>query len=152
LMDTTQYKYQSVVQLNEDKTRPKITDYSVTSVDGEDVTQQTFEGAKLLFIIYDVSKASVDNMDEIVQLSKALDGKLDMMVLTASGANQFEAFRHEYQFAVPYYFADATVLKTIIRSNPGITLWVDGTVKGMWHHNDTPEASEVLSLVGRPAQ
>ena len=147
-MDTTQYKYHSVVQLNEDKTRPKITDYAVMNVDGEDVTQQTFEGAKLFFVIYDVAKASDDNMDDIVGLSKALDGKVEMMVLTSSGATQFEAFRHEHQLAVPYYFADATVLKTIIRSNPGITLWVDGTVKGMWHHNDTPEASEVLALLG----
>jgi len=147
LTDTTQYKYQSVVQVNEDKTRPKITDYGVTSVDGEDITQQTFEGAKLLFIIYDVSKASVSNMDDIVKLVKDLDGKVEMMVLTSSVGTQFEAFRHEYQLAVPYYFADATVLKTIVRSNPGITLWVDGTVKGMWHHNDTPDAAEVLELI-----
>jgi len=147
LLDTTQYKYLSVVQLNEDKTRANITDYSVTSAEGEDVTQQTFEGAKLFFVIYDVSKASVEDMDAIVKLSKDLDGKVDMMVLTASGANEFESFRHEHQLAVPFYFADATVLKTIIRSNPGITLWVDGTVKGMWHHNDTPEAAEVLELV-----
>lgn len=147
LMDTTQYKYHSVVQLNEDKTRPKITDYAVTNVNGEDVTQQTFQGPKLFFVIYDVTKASTENMDEIVALSRALDGKIEMMVLTASGSEQFEAFRHEHQFAIPYYFADATVLKTIIRSNPGITLWVDGTVRGMWHHNDTPDAQEVLSLL-----
>lgn len=148
LVDTTQYKYVSVVQLNEDKTKAKITDYAVTSVEGEDVTQQTFQGAKLFFIMYDVSKSSVDNMHRIVKLSQDLDGKVDMMILTSSGANQFEAFRHEHQLAVPYYFADATVLKTIIRSNPGITLWVDGTVKGMWHHNNTPEAGEVLDLIG----
>jgi uncharacterized membrane protein YphA (DoxX/SURF4 family) len=147
LMDTTQYKYLSVVQLNEDKTQAKITDYAVTSIDGNDVTQQTFQGAKLLFIIYDVSKASLDNIDDIVRLSKELEGKVDMMVLTASGSEKFEAFRHEHQLAVPYYFADATVLKTIIRSNPGITLWVDGTVRGMWHHNDTPAAGEVLDLI-----
>ncbi|MGC1242294.1 MAG: BT_3928 family protein [Chryseosolibacter sp.] len=149
LMDTTQYRYVSVEQTNEDKTRPKITDYAVTTVDGEDVTQKTFEGAKFLLVIYDVTKASVDHMDQIVKLTKELDGKVEMMVLTASGANQFETFRHEHQLAVPYYFADATVLKTIIRSNPGLTLWVDGTVKGMWHHNDTPEAGEVLALLGR---
>ena len=59
-----------------------------------------------------------------------------------------EAFRHEHQLAIPYYLADATVLKTSVRSNPGITLWVDGTVKGMWHHNDTPEAQEVMGLIG----
>lgn len=151
LMDTTQYTFKTMVQVNEndDRTRPKITDYAVISVDGENVTEQTFEGAKLLFVIYDVGKASTANIDEIVKLAEQLDGKIDMMVLTASATEQFEAFRHEHQLPVPYYFVDATVLKTIIRSNPGITLWVDGTVKGMWHHNDTPEPSEILRLAGR---
>ncbi|HEY3403014.1 MAG TPA: DoxX family protein, partial [Ohtaekwangia sp.] len=124
-----------------------ITDYSVFSVDGEDVTQQTFEGVKLLFVIYDVEKASVKNMDAIRTLVKELDGKVEMMVLTASSSEQFEAFRHEHQLAVPYYFADATVLKTIVRANPGITLWKDGTVKGMWHHNDTPNGLEVIDAL-----
>jgi uncharacterized membrane protein YphA (DoxX/SURF4 family) len=147
LSDTTLYKYQSIRQLNEDKTKAKITDYAVSSTEGNDVTEETFQGAKLLFIIYDVTVASTNNINEIRKLATDLDGKVDMMVLTASGSEQFENFRHEYQLAVPYYFADATVLKTIVRSNPGITLWVDGTVKGMWHHNDTPEAAEVLELI-----
>jgi hypothetical protein len=60
-----------------------------------------------------------------------------------------EAFRHEHQLAVPYAFADATVLKTVLRSNPGIALWNDGTVLGNWHHNDTPTGQEVLSLLGQ---
>jgi uncharacterized membrane protein YphA (DoxX/SURF4 family) len=147
LSDTTLYKYKAVVQLNEDKTKAKITDYSVSTPEGEDVTQSTFEGNKLLIIIYDVNKASTKNLPELVKLTKDLDGKIDMMVLTASGATEFEAFRHEHQLAVPYYFVDATVLKTIIRANPGIAVWKDGTVLGMWHHNDTPAASEVLELI-----
>lgn len=144
--DTLTYEYLSVRQTNEGKTRAKITDYSVFDVDGQDVTQSTFQGAKLLFIIYDASLASTKNMEGIRNLVKGLDGKMEMMALTASSAEDFESFRHENQLAVPYYFVDATVLKTIIRSNPGITLWVDGTVRGMWHHNDTPDASEVLDL------
>lgn len=147
LTDTTMYKYVGVEQTNEEKTKAKITDYAVSSVEGEDVTQNTFEGAKLLFIIYDATKASVKNINEIRQLIKSLDGKVEMMALTASRSDQFEAFRHENQLAIPYYFVDATVLKTIVRSNPGITLWVNGTVKGMWHHNDTPDAQEILSLI-----
>lgn len=141
------YTYKSSRVINEDMTMPKITDYAVADENGNDVTQQTFEGTKLLFIIGDVKKASVDNMTEIRALVKSLDGKMGMMVLTSSTAEEFEAFRHTHQLAVPYYFVDATVLKTIIRSNPGITLWVNGTVKGMWHHNDTPTAVEVFSLL-----
>jgi CheY-like chemotaxis protein len=147
LMDTVQYKYKSVVQTNPDKTKAKITDYAVTSVEGEDYTQQTFQGAKLIIVIYDVQKSSTDNIAAIRQLSKDLEGKVEVMALTASSGEQFENFRHEHQLAFPYYYADGTVLKTIVRSNPGLTLWVDGTVKGMWHHNDTPSAAEVLELV-----
>ena len=147
LTDTTVYEYKTYKQLNPDKTKPKITDYAVFTSDGEDITQQTFQGNKLIFVIQDAGKASVRNIDAIRALAKELDGKVEMMILTSSGTEQFEAFRHEHQLPVPYYFADATVLKTIIRSNPGITLWVDGTVKGMWHHNDTPESDEILSLI-----
>jgi len=149
LTDTTVYKYKSIIQTNANDadTKAKITDYAVFTTDGEDVTQQTFEGPKLLFVVYDAIKASTSNMDEIKKLIKDLDGKMDMMVLTSSSANQFETFRHEHQLAIPYYFADATVLKTIVRANPGITLWVDGTVKGMWHHNDTPSSGQVMELL-----
>lgn len=147
LTDTTLYRYKSIVQLNPDKTKPKITDYAVSSPEGEDVTQSTFEGNKLLFIIYDVHKASTTNIDDIRELMKELDGKVEMMAFTSSAPADFETFRHENQLGIPYFFVDATVLKTIIRSNPGITLWKDGTVLGMWHHNDTPDSEEVLDLL-----
>lgn len=140
------YKYKSSEVLNPDKIIPKITDYAVMNTDGDDVTQPTFEGAKLLFIIYDVNKASLKNLDEIRELVKALDGKVEMMALTSSPSADFDAFRHDNQLPIPFYFADATVLKTIIRANPGITLWVNGNVKGKWHDNDTPSAEDIIAL------
>ena len=140
------YKYKDSHVLNEEAARAKITDYSVSDIDGNDITQETFTGSKLLIIIYDVRYASIKNVEAIRQLTKKLEGKVEVMVLTSSASADFEEFRHENQLAVPYYFADATVLKTIVRSNPGLTLWKDGTVKGMWHHNDTPDASTVLKL------
>jgi uncharacterized membrane protein YphA (DoxX/SURF4 family) len=127
--------------------RPKIIDYRVESADGDDFTQQTFQGAKLLVVMHNAPGASGKNAGRIAQLIKELEGVVDTMILTSSTAEDVEAFRHEHQWAAPYYFADATVLKTIIRSNPGLTFWVDGTVKGMWHYNDTPDAAEVLKLL-----
>jgi hypothetical protein len=141
------YKYISSHVVNEDKITPKITDYLVTSPEGEDLTQYTFEGPRLLIVIYDVAKTSAKNMGEIRQLTNQLEGKVDCFVLTSSAAAQMEAFRHEHQLAVPYYYADATVLKTILRSNPGIALWRDGKVLGNWHHHDTPTDQEIFSLL-----
>lgn len=141
------YIYKSSAVLNEDKIRPKITDYMVSTPEGEDLTQATFQGPKLLIVMVDVRKASVKNMDAIRDLTKGLDGKVDCLVLTSSSSELMEAFRHEYQLAVPYAFADATVLKTIIRANPGIALWNDGTVLGNWHDNDTPSAKSIIKLL-----
>jgi hypothetical protein len=139
------YKYISSKVLNEDRVKPKITDYSVSSPEGEDMTPYTFEGARLLIVIVNVNKASVSNMAAIRQLTRELEGKVDCFILTSSGAESVETFRHENQLAVPFYYADATVLKTIIRSNPGIALWKEGTVLGNWHHNDTPSSQEILN-------
>ena len=58
-----------------------------------------------------------------------------------------DVLRHEAQLGAPIYQTDATVLKTIMRSNPGTWLLQDGVVKGKWHYNDTPEAGEVLELL-----
>jgi hypothetical protein len=42
--------------------------------------------------------------------------------------------------------ADATVVKTIMRANPGIMILKDGVVMEKYHHNNTPEAGEVIDL------
>ena len=141
------FKYVSSKVLNEDKIKPKITDYSISSPEGDDKTHYTFQGNRLLIVMYDVKKSSAKNISAIRELTKKLEGKVDCFVLTSSASEAMETFRHEHQLAVPYYYADATVLKTIIRSNPGIALWKDGTVLGNWHHNDTPSVEEVLRLV-----
>ncbi len=141
------YKYKTSKILNESAIKAKITDYSVSGPEGEDLTQATFEGPRLFIVMYDVKKASTKNIDSIRQLAKDLEGKVNMLVLTSSSAESMETFRHEHQLAVPYAFSDATVLKTIIRSNPGIALWKDGTVLGNWHYNDTPSAEEILGLL-----
>lgn len=123
----------------------KISDLSVWT-DEDDFTEELLTGNKLLIVIYDTDKADKDHIAEINQLANQLQTATPW-VLTASGYDQYEAFRHDVQLAVPYYYTDATVLKTMIRSNPGLILLQDGTVKGKWHYNDTPDVSEINELL-----
>lgn len=44
---------------------------------------------------------------------------------------------------MPVYQADETILKTIIRSNPGIILWKDGVIIKKWHINKAPAWEEL---------
>jgi len=141
------YHYVSSRILNEDKIKPKITDYFVTGPDGEDLTQATFRGARLFIVMVDVRKAATENMEALRSLTRELEGKVESLVLTASSGEEMEAFRHEHQLAVPYAFADATVLKTMIHTNPGIALWKEGTFLGNWHGRDRPRPEEILELL-----
>jgi uncharacterized membrane protein YphA (DoxX/SURF4 family) len=140
------YEYVSSRILNEKASTAKITDYQVVSLEGDDYTDETFTGNKLLLLFYDTSLENKSKMEAINKLVEGLTNT-EAMVLTSSGEEAFEAFRHEYQLAVPYYFTDATVLKAMIRSNPGIMLVKNGVVLGKWHHNDVPKSTEVNDLV-----
>ena len=144
------YEYLEAEVINEEKTIPKVSDYQVISGEGEDFTEQTFEGTKLLIIIQDADKADVENVKDINRVVEALPPNIEPMILTSSAENVFDTFRHEMQLAVPYYFTDATVLKAMIRSNPGLMLLQQGTVLGKWHGNDVPDISVIKSLANQP--
>lgn len=125
----------------------KITDLNVWQSDA-DYTDQLLSGTKLLIIIHQVEKTSLDNIDRLRNLTYE-NPRFNTWILTSSGYEKFESFRHAQQLAAPYYFADATVLKTMVRSNPGVVLLKDGVVLAKWHYNDTPLADDVVEILNR---
>jgi uncharacterized membrane protein YphA (DoxX/SURF4 family) len=52
-------------------------------------------------------------------------------------------FRHETQSAYPFYSADDILLKTIVRSNPGIVLLKDGKIVEKWHYKHLPSFENI---------
>ncbi|MFT6867274.1 MAG: putative membrane protein YphA (DoxX/SURF4 family) [Cyclobacteriaceae bacterium] len=138
------YEFKSMDLVNPEA-EAKITDLSVWT-DEADYTEDMMVGNKLLIIIYSVEKANTSHLDEIILLAENINN-VEPWILTSSGYSIFEPFRHENQLAIPYYYADATVLKTMIRSNPGIMLLSNGTVLGKWHHNDVPDVDEINELL-----
>ncbi|GAB3182204.1 BT_3928 family protein [Telluribacter humicola] len=143
--DTT-YKFKEMVILNENA-KPKITDYRTWNDEG-DFTQATFEGKKLFIIIKNLKDLNLAAFPDIRKLMKEVKAQgIEPIILTSASGTEMEKFIKAQQLNVPYYYADATVLKTISRSNPGIWLLNEGTVKGKWHYNDTPTAEEVVAKV-----
>jgi uncharacterized membrane protein YphA (DoxX/SURF4 family) len=140
------YTFKEMVAINPED-GPKITDFNVWNDEG-DYTQEVLTGKKLLILVQSAAKANQEDFADINKLVKAAEKQgIAPMAVTSSSSQEFEQFRHEVNLAAPYYYGDGTVLKTIMRSNPGILLLQDGTVKGKWHHNDTPYIEEVQELL-----
>lgn len=142
--DTT-YKFVEMVLLNPEA-EPKITDYNVWNEEG-DFTDASLSGVKLLVLFNDVNKSRYKTVGGIISLSNEIQDQVESWVITANDESTYENFRHEYQIPLPYFYADGTVIKAMVRANPGLILLRDGIVLGKWHNNDIPTKSELLSLI-----
>lgn len=123
---------------------PKITNFVIWS-DLADETNHILSGKKLLIVVHETKKTRVEAYTDIVNQLPLLEGKLDVVAVTASGREEFENLRHKVQLATPYFYSDKTLLKTMIRSNPGYVLLNNGRVIDKWHYNNLPDAHEILS-------
>jgi len=139
------YKFVKMILLNPEA-EPKIRDYNIWNDEG-DFTEESLTGTKLLVIFSDVNKARIKTIPEIIVLSGQLQEKAETWVVMANDEATYETFRHEYQIALPYYFGDGTVLKTVVRAIPGLLLLKDGVILGKWHNNDIPSAGEIEALL-----
>ncbi len=132
----------SMQAINEKEARPLITDYRLwIEGDTTDYTQKIFQGNHLLVIVPNVHHARLAAFEEISQLAKTI--QIPIWLVSASSDEDVNALRHEYQLAFPALSADVKVLKTIIRSSPGLWLISQGTVKGKWSAYRLPNANDI---------
>jgi uncharacterized membrane protein YphA (DoxX/SURF4 family) len=122
---------------------PPIHDFSITSLEGFDITDEflQYEGYSFLIVAYDLSKSDKEALKELNDIALAADEKnIPVYCLTSSTEEEIDAIRSEIPLAYNIYTADEITLKTIIRSNPGLVMLNDATIIGKWHCNDLPEA------------
>jgi uncharacterized membrane protein YphA (DoxX/SURF4 family) len=99
------------------------------------------------FTIYDWRPKYMDKWTSIVNpvLEEAEKEGVAAFALTSfvSDPAILEDFRHATQSAYPFYVADELLLKTIIRSNPGIVLLKEGTIVMKWHYRQLPSFEKI---------
>ena len=140
------------IKLLNPEAQPKITDYSLWNETG-DYTNESFLGNKLFIIIHDVNKMGLkgkklqDFISQLKILGSNINFWVEPIIITSSDSKSYNDFREKYHIEIKNVYGDATVLKTIIRSNPGFFLLRNGTVTGKWHYNKFPDAKEILRRV-----
>lgn len=146
--DTLKYEYKAFEnKLLNPKAQPKIgADFAWVDADTTQM-QKMFQGNWLLVISADLRKTNLKTFSELKPLFAALkNSKIEPMGLT-SDKNTFEALCHEYQIPIEHHSMDAKILKAMVRTNPGLILLQNGTVKGKWSYKSLPSKEELLALL-----
>lgn len=126
---------------------PPIHDFSITDMaTEEDITERVLsqKGYTFLLIAPYLEQADDSNFGEIDRISEyAQDNGYHFYCLTASGEKGINQWRDLTGAEYPFCTTDATTLKTVIRSNPGLLLLKQGTIVRKWSHNNLPSAEEL---------
>lgn len=127
----------------EDGYEPPIHDFSITDREtGEDITGNVldFKGYTFLLVSPYLEMADDSAFGEIDSIYEyAQEHGYRFYCLTASNDKGVEYWRDITGAEYPFCITDATTLKTVIRSNPGLVLLKNGVVIGKWSHNRLPD-------------
>ena len=129
---------------------PPIHDFSIETKDGEDITQSILQNEKYTFIlvspyIEQADEASFGDIDKLYEY--ALEYGYPFYCLTASGEKGINIWRNITGAEYPFCQTDATTLKTIIRSNPGLLLLKKGTIINKWSCHDLPKDNDLKGKI-----
>jgi hypothetical protein len=130
--------------------KPAITDFSLNDEDGNEVTYDLLQDpTPMIWIIsYNIGKSNENAWKDIAAMIDNLYEKgWTIVFITASPKEEVYRVLNEHADKVYIYFADEVVLKTIIRSNPGILLMQQGNILGKWPHRRLPGEDELNKLI-----
>jgi len=113
----------------------------IQDASGDDITEAILadEGYTFLLVAPYLEKADDGVMGEVLALyDHCMEAGYAFYCLTASGDEAIRDWKEMTGAEYPFCTADAIVLKTMIRSNPGLMLLHDGRVVAKWPASSFP--------------
>lgn len=129
---------------------PPITDFHLATLDGDDVTWEVLEqpGYTFLVVAHDLERTNEGMLDVLNDLyDYAIVNGYAFYMLTSSSEQATREWTEHTAAAYPYLQADEILLKTMIRSNPGLIVLKDATVIGKWSAADMPRDEQLVTPI-----
>ena len=132
--------------------KPEIYDFAVFSDKDEEVTHDILHQKNYFFWLIFPRVETTDNgvidaIGDIYDYCRRYN--YGICGLTSSSHQAAEAWEHSAGIRFPFYYADETMLKTMIRSNPGVMLVKNGKILNKWGKNALPDEDSLTSALGK---
>jgi uncharacterized membrane protein YphA (DoxX/SURF4 family) len=146
--DSTTWKYVSY-RTETIKKGVDPVDFNISALAGEDVTDSILSIPTYNFLLVSVHMNDADVNPDVVKkinnlASDCLKNHIGFICLTNSGPDEIAAYQKKFNPPYKFFNTDEVVLKTMIRSNPGLILIKGGVVKAMWHYHSIPSYSDAM--------
>ena len=129
---------------------PLVDNFNLYDEAGDEVTDDILHNPEpvLLLISPKLEEADDEHIDEINSMyDYALEHQIPFYGVTGSTQEVIEFWSDNTGAEYPYLMADEVLLKTIIRSNPGLVLLKEGTIMAKWHYNDFPREGDIQPVL-----
>jgi hypothetical protein len=131
---------------------PVVSSFELYNKNGDNIADVILSQPRLTFllILADIKEASdvhTDKISAIYDYSVEAEAKLPFYGVTASSEEDIEEWRVNTGADYPFLTADDVLLKTMIRSNPGLIILKNGTILAKWHHNDIPDEEQLAEVI-----
>jgi uncharacterized membrane protein YphA (DoxX/SURF4 family) len=131
--------------------KPLVHDFSIYTLNGENVTDKFLKdsGYKLMIVQWDLELSNTNAQSKVNELAKALneDNKITLWPVTSSSRAIITVYSKQHEVPYSFYQMDNTVLKTIIRSNPGILLLDGDKIIARWPSTWLPSKEKIYSYL-----
>lgn len=110
---------------------PPVTSFNIFDIEGNDIAEQLLENPNPLFLLIapKLEEADDEQIDEINNVyDYSLEHSIDFYCVTGSGSEEIQEWIDNTGAEYTFLTADDILLKTIIRSNPGLVLLKEGTI------------------------
>lgn len=130
--------------------QPEVKDFALYSFSGDEVTNTILDERNYAFwlILPRIENSDTGVIDAIEDIyDYCLRYGYRLYGFTASDSVKISDWLHATGISFPFYNADDVVLKTMVRSNPGLLLVKKGIILNKWSKNDLPDESKLTAAL-----
>ena len=131
---------------------PVVSSFELYNKNAENISEVILSQSRLTFllILAEIKKADdahIDKINHIYDYAVEAEAKLPFYGVTASSEDDIEEWKKNTGADYPFLTSDDVLLKTMIRSNPGLIVIKNGTILAKWHHNDIPGEDSLEKVI-----